>query len=149
MEYRVSLEHLEDFAVLFWKQAGNERRFAFHGAMGAGKTTLILALCKARGVKETMGSPTFSIINLYTFRENGREQQICHMDLYRLKDEEEVVQAGVEDSLFSGAVCLVEWPEKAPGLFEEHTVHIYIEPINECERRVKVVFPWVSLAEQS
>lgn len=149
MEYRVLLEHLGEFAVQFWRRAGNEKRFAFHGPMGAGKTTLIMALCKAKGVKESMGSPTFSIINQYTYSDQGQENIIYHMDLYRLKDEEEVIQAGVEDCLYSGSICLVEWPDKAPGLFSDQTVHIYIDMVNTQERHVKVVLPSMSIKEQS
>ena len=61
-----------------------------------------------------------------------------HIDLYRLKDEQEVIQAGVEDCVYSGLVCMVEWPEKAPDLFDEKTVHVFIKPISETQRDVTV-----------
>lgn len=138
MEFNVKLEDLDQFAALFWRSVPGARRFAFHGPMGAGKTTLITALCRHKGVQDTMGSPTFSIINEYRFEENGQPQRIYHMDLYRLKDEEEVIQAGVEDCLYSGAYCLVEWPEKAPQLFDAQTVHVTITPASEHERRITI-----------
>ena len=138
MEFRVSLDQLDRFAGQFWQEAGNRRVFAFHGPMGAGKTTLITALCRAKGVADTMSSPTFSIINEYRFQENGSEQKIYHMDLYRLRDEEEATTAGVEDVLYSGQTCFVEWPEKAPGLFDEHTLHVTITPLTDTERLVKM-----------
>lgn len=129
------------FATSFWKYVKDAKVFAFHGAMGAGKTTIIESLCKAKGVKDVMGSPTFSIINEYSYDENGVENIIYHIDLYRLKDEQEIIQAGVEDCIYSGAVCFVEWPEKAPFLFDDKTVQVYLEAINEEEREVKIDMP--------
>ena len=111
----------------FGNQLVNATVFAFHGDMGAGKTTFIHALCDVKGVKDVVGSPTFSIINEYVYTDNGDEKKIFHIDLYRLKDEEEAIQAGVEDCLYSDHICLVEWPERAPGIFPEDTVHVYID----------------------
>ncbi|HEX2606261.1 MAG TPA: tRNA (adenosine(37)-N6)-threonylcarbamoyltransferase complex ATPase subunit type 1 TsaE [Flavisolibacter sp.] len=141
MEFQVHKDQLSSFAREFWQLADAYRLFAFHGEMGAGKTTTITALCESKGVKEAMGSPTFSIINEYAYEEGGSLQKIYHIDLYRLKDEEEIIRAGVEDCFYSGAVCLVEWPEKAPQLFDENTVHIYLEPVSETERIIKIELP--------
>ena len=116
--------------------------------MGAGKTTIIEALCKQKGVIDSMGSPTFSIINEYGFEKDGEEHTIYHIDLYRLKDEEEIIQAGVEDCVYSGAICFVEWPQKAPHLFDGQSVKVEIEAISEEERRVKITLPALSMAEQ-
>jgi tRNA threonylcarbamoyladenosine biosynthesis protein TsaE len=114
---------------------------AFHGEMGAGKTTLISALVHHLGVKDGVSSPTFSIINAYALPEDKGGGIIYHMDLYRLKDEEEVVQAGVEDCLYSGSICLVEWPEKAAGLLNDSTVHVEISVLNDTDRMVRVNLP--------
>lgn len=141
MEFTFSIDELEAFSASFWKAAGDVKSFAFHGQMGAGKTTIIEALCREKGVVESMGSPTFSIINEYSFHDKGQEQLIYHIDLYRLKDEEEIVQAGVEDCIYSGHLCFVEWPEKAPGLFDQNTAHVYIETIDERSRRLKLELP--------
>jgi tRNA threonylcarbamoyladenosine biosynthesis protein TsaE len=138
MEFRVSIDQLDAFADTFWQQAGERRVFAFHGPMGAGKTTLITALCRAKGVQDTMSSPTFSIINEYVYRENGSERKIYHMDLYRLRDEEEATTAGVEDVLYSGHTCFVEWPEKAPGLFDNDVQHVTITPLSDTDRLVTI-----------
>ena len=138
MEQQVLLDELSQFAARFWKAVNGATVFAFHGPMGAGKTTLITALCSYKGVLEPMSSPTFSIINEYTFFEGDKEKVIYHIDLYRLKDFDEVIQAGVEDCINSGHICLVEWPEKAPDLFDERTVHVFIEPESDTARRVKV-----------
>ena len=120
--------------------------------MGAGKTTTIAALCRYKGVTEAASSPTFSIINEYAYTEGGIQKTIFHIDLYRLKDDEEVVQTGVEDCVESGKICFVEWPEKAPYLFDERALHIVIKPVNEKERTVKILtheaFNSQSVAEQ-
>jgi tRNA threonylcarbamoyladenosine biosynthesis protein TsaE len=142
MQLAVSLDQLDHFAKQFWEYVKDEKVFAFHGRMGAGKTTLITALCKEKGVKEAMSSPTFSIINEYVFDQDGHQDSIFHIDLYRLNTEDEIVQTGVEDTIYSGAICMVEWPEKAPGLFDDrHTVHVSVQPVSETERRIEVRLP--------
>lgn len=135
MKYEIGLDELDAFAKTFWQQVGHSRVFAFHGVMGAGKTTLIAALCRALGVQDTLGSPTFSIINEYA---DGKGQPVFHLDLYRLKDPEEVLQTGVEDTITSGDICLVEWPDKAPQLFDQDAVHVYITPLEDGKRIVEI-----------
>ena len=141
MQFNISLDELENFAKKFWKMVTNWKVFAFHGEMGAGKTTIISVLCHFKGTKDVTGSPTFSIINEYYYNQDGDSKKIFHIDLYRLKDEEEVVQAGVEDCIYSSCICMVEWPEKAPNLFDESTVHIFIESLSETERKILVHLP--------
>ncbi|MFZ9695435.1 MAG: tRNA (adenosine(37)-N6)-threonylcarbamoyltransferase complex ATPase subunit type 1 TsaE [Chitinophagaceae bacterium] len=124
MELHFSLSEIDHAALAFWQQAGDHRVFAFHAPMGTGKTTFIAALCKAKRVVSPTSSPTFSLINEYV-TEQG--ESIYHIDLYRLNSEVEAQQAGVEDCLYSGEICLVEWPEKAPGIFPENTLHVVLE----------------------
>src|SRR5215203_1359060 len=138
MTFQVSIDELRDFAVHFWEIVKEEKLFAFHGAMGAGKTTIITALCKQKGVKDVISSPTFSIINEYRYLENGTEKKIYHLDLYRLNSMEEIIQAGVEDCIYSGEICFVEWPEKAPEFLNENTVSVYIDIMNSNTRQVKI-----------
>lgn len=138
MEFHFSLDTIKETAAALWKLAGDTRVFAFHGEMGAGKTTFIHALCDVKGIKDAVGSPTFSIINEYGYTENGIAKRMFHLDLYRLKDEEEAIQAGVEDCLYSNNVCLVEWPGKAPGIFPEDTLHVYIEIIDSTNRKLRI-----------
>jgi len=116
----------------FWQLYKDKKVFAFEGEMGAGKTTFIHALCDAKQVSSTVGSPTFSIINEYGFPFG----KIFHIDLYRLKDEEEAIRAGVEDCLYSGEICLVEWPQRAPGIFPPETVHISIGLLDRVTRKI-------------
>ena len=146
MTWVISLERLNEFAAEFWKYVNDAKVFAFHGSMGAGKTTLIAALCKFRGVTDIVSSPTFSIINEYRSKEGDI---FLHIDLYRLNNREEITRAGVEDCICSNEICFVEWAEKAPDLFDENTMHIFIEPVNETVRSIKIVSSVQNKAEQS
>jgi tRNA threonylcarbamoyladenosine biosynthesis protein TsaE len=137
MEIEVRLADIQQAAQLFWeKVTGNI--FAFHGEMGAGKTTFITALCTVKGVTMHIGSPTFSLINEYTYMEDDRQKSFFHIDLYRLKDEEEAINAGIEDCLYSGNICFIEWPEKIPSILPGNTTHVYIQPINDYTRLLKI-----------
>jgi tRNA threonylcarbamoyladenosine biosynthesis protein TsaE len=134
MEWTFDLDALPDVAADFWQRTDDSKVFAFHGDMGAGKTTFIHALCDARGVTSTVSSPTFPIINQY----DAPDGAIFHLDLYRLKNEDEAIQAGVEDALYSGTICLVEWPDRAAGIFPDDTLHVYIKAINRDTRNVTI-----------
>ncbi|MES1222749.1 MAG: tRNA (adenosine(37)-N6)-threonylcarbamoyltransferase complex ATPase subunit type 1 TsaE [Bacteroidota bacterium] len=138
MEWVFTLTDIQKVATEFWSLVNGSSVIAFHGNMGAGKTTFIHALCDVKGVKDIVGSPTFSIINEYSFQEKGREKKIFHIDLYRLNDEEEARQAGVEDCLYSDHICLVEWPEKTPHLFPDDTIHVDIQAIDNQTRKVQI-----------
>lgn len=130
MEWIFTLKDVPKVAEDFWRKAGDAKVFAFHGSLGAGKTTFIAALCKAKGVKDTASSPTFALINDYVYNDpSGKEQHIFHLDLYRIRDEEEAVQAGIEDCLYSGAICMIEWAEKIPAILPEDTIHITMVPV--------------------
>ncbi len=95
----------------------------FNGEMGAGKTTLIKALCKSLGIADAISSPTFSLVNEY--RDPGG-RAVYHFDMYRLKAETEALDMGIEEYLHSGSLCFIEWAEKIPNLLprEYHTVSI-------------------------
>lgn len=111
------------------------RVLAFHGHMGAGKTTFIAALCHELGVAEDeVNSPTFAIVNVY----EGSASEIYHFDLYRLRDEAQALDIGAEDYLYSGAWCLVEWPGNAPGILPPDTVHVTIEELPDGARKISM-----------
>jgi tRNA threonylcarbamoyladenosine biosynthesis protein TsaE len=133
MDAIFTLEQINQVAAALWKEGKNKKVWAFHAGMGTGKTTFIYALCEHLGVKSAISSPTFAIINEYSSKTAGT---IYHMDWYRLKSEEEAMNAGVEDSLLSGNLCLVEWPENAPGLLPEGTFHVNMDALDERTRRV-------------
>jgi tRNA threonylcarbamoyladenosine biosynthesis protein TsaE len=133
MDAIFTLDQIKQIAVQLWNEGKNKKIWAFHAEMGTGKTTFIHALCEVLGVKTAISSPTFAIINEYSSPEVGT---IYHMDWYRLKDEREAMNAGVEDSLISQELCLIEWPENAPGLLPDDTFHIYITIVDENTRRL-------------
>lgn len=134
MDMRITLTNILEKAREFWNIVNDQKVIAFHGEMGSGKTTFIHALCEVKQVTGSISSPTFSIINEYLFPGGI----ISHIDLYRLKDEDEAIRAGVEDCLYSGNICLVEWPEKAPGIFPATTMHLYIDFIDSRTRRLRL-----------
>jgi tRNA threonylcarbamoyladenosine biosynthesis protein TsaE len=138
MEIEFTLSEIKRVAGKLWTAIADKKVLAFHGSMGAGKTTFIHALCDVKGVKDVVGSPTFSIINEYIYMENSQAKKIYHIDLYRLKDEQEAIRAGVEDCLYSDHICFVEWPEKAPGLFPDDTIHVFIELVDDNTRSLKI-----------
>ena len=133
MDAIFTLPQIRQVAAALWKEGAKKKVWAFYASMGTGKTTLIHALCEELGVQSAVSSPTFAIINEYQSPVAGT---IYHMDWYRLKDEEEAINAGVEDSLQSGKLCLVEWPEKAEGLLPEDAFYIHIELLDENTRRL-------------
>ena len=133
MDAIFTLDQIKQIAVTLWAEGKSRNIWAFHAEMGAGKTTFIHSLCEVIGVTNGISSPTFAIINEYHSPEVGI---IYHMDWYRLKDETEAVNAGVDDSIISKHLCLIEWPEKAPGLLPDDTFHIYITTIDENTRRL-------------
>jgi tRNA threonylcarbamoyladenosine biosynthesis protein TsaE len=110
--------------------AGTQRIFLFYGAMGAGKTTFIKALCTELGVAEPVTSPTFSIVNEYA----GAQAQVYHFDFYRLKNQEEALDMGYEEYFYSGNYCLIEWPEKIPDLLPSSYISVTIKADSEQNR---------------
>lgn len=134
MELTFTLSSIHAAAQQFLEKTKGKKVIAFNGLMGAGKTTFIHALCDVLQVTSPVSSPTFSIINQYGYPGG----MLYHLDLYRLKNAEEAVQAGVEDCLYSGSLCFVEWPERALQLFPEDTVRVSIDAIDEFSRRIVV-----------
>jgi tRNA threonylcarbamoyladenosine biosynthesis protein TsaE len=134
MDVYFTLNDLGSAVLQLLQRAGQRNVIAFHGEMGSGKTTFIHALCDALEVTDAVSSPTFPIINEY---ESSRGP-VFHIDLYRLRDEQEAIRAGVEDCLYSGSLCLVEWPERAPGLFPDDTLHVLITMIDEKTRLIRI-----------
>ena len=102
------IDELGNVAFQIINKAEKRRIIVFNGEMGSGKTTLIKEICLKLGVKENVSSPTFGIINAYS----GSKGEVFHFDAYRIETEAEAFDVGIEEYLFSGNWCLIEWPNK-------------------------------------
>lgn len=119
------LEALPEAARRFAAEMGDNTVFAFYGDMGAGKTTFINELCRVLGVdSDDTASPTFALINEY--RSDTTAELIYHFDFYRIEDLEEAIDLGIEDYFDSGAICLIEWPERVAAALPADTVSVKI-----------------------
>ena len=137
VEVIFTLKDIDSIARGFIPLLANLNVVAVNGQMGAGKTTFIHAVCRQMGVTGHMSSPTYSIIQQYKTANN---LIINHIDVYRLKDEEEAVQAGVEEVINSGDLCFIEWPEKIANILPLHFMPIFIEPADHNQRRLVVKY---------
>ena len=133
MDAIFELPQIKAVAKALWKEGKANKVWIFHASMGTGKTSFIHALCEVLEVKDAVSSPTYALINEY---ESPIAGTILHMDWYRLQDEEEAIQAGIEDALLSGNLCLIEWPEKAAALLPEKPFEVFMEILDEKMRRV-------------
>lgn len=134
MEITFSLEEIKNVAELIIASRPN-KVLLFNGEMGAGKTTFIKQLCTTLGVTEATSSPTFSLVNEYETTDN---QIIYHFDFYRLKKETEALDMGVDDYLYSGNWCFIEWAENIASLIPEAHSTITIEVLPEGKRLLKL-----------
>lgn len=134
MEHRVkSPEELPGVAGELINMFSDERVYVFYGKMGAGKTTFIKAICQYLGVEDVVSSPTFALINEYV---TSAGEQVYHFDFYRIKNAYEALDIGFEEYLYSGAYCLVEWPEKVDGLLPGKHVAVRIEEQGQGIRKI-------------
>jgi tRNA threonylcarbamoyladenosine biosynthesis protein TsaE len=115
----VHLEQLPAVAEAVGNHLPLDGVVAVHGAMGAGKTTLVRALLQAWGVGEDGASPTFGLVHHHTVVRQGISVEVRHFDLYRLDDEEEAERSGIAEMLGERGLSLVEWPERVPGLMPD------------------------------
>ena len=126
-----SLEELDDVAQAVINALDGRTVVAFDAPMGAGKTTLISRIVALLGAEDDVTSPTFAIVNQY----EGSEATIYHFDMYRIERIEEALDFGSEEYFASGALCLVEWPEKIEPLLPEDTMVVKIEILSDSARR--------------
>ncbi len=126
---------VEAAARAFVQAMGGGTVFAFYGDMGAGKTTLIKAICKELGVEETVTSPTFAIVNEYSLPDGAA---IYHFDSYRVEKLEELFDLGFEEYVYNDALCFIEWPELVEPLLPEGTVKVTIRERDDGSRIVEM-----------
>ena len=143
--FSYSFNDLDDTVMAFWAVAKAYPILAFSGEMGAGKTTFISRLCHYLQVEDAVSSPTFALINEYHFTDpDGRDTPIYHLDWYRLKNEDEAVNAGMEDCLDEAsrgnAYCFIEWPEKALNLIRPPYAWISIVATDETHRSMQIKY---------
>ena len=132
MEMSYSLTELSQVAGVLLKAYGQKPIWAFQAPMGAGKTTLIAAICKEMGITDHVTSPTFAIMNQY----DAAGKLVYHMDWYRIQDEMEALRTGIEAALEEADQCFIEWPENAKGLLPEDTQVFQIEILDPEHRRI-------------
>lgn len=130
-----SLESIDAAAREFAAALGENRIVAFYGSMGAGKTTFISALCRYYGVADDVCSPTFTIVNEYRAADG---ESIFHFDFYRIDSLREAVDIGFEEYLYSGSLCLIEWPEKVEPLLPEQTLNVRITVAADDSRTIEI-----------
>lgn len=123
----VSLDVLDEVAKDIVASLGERKIILFYGEMGSGKTTLIKEICHQLGVTDSMSSPTYGLVNEYNYSKG----KIYHFDLYRVKNLEECLDIGMEEYLYSGNYCFIEWPDIAASLYPENTVKVHIEGTGE------------------
>lgn len=136
MQLRLSdlseIDHVADEIIKF---AQDETIWLFEGEMGAGKTTLIKAICKQLGIVDETSSPTFALVNVY---ENIAGTEFYHFDFYRIEDEIEAVDIGCDEYFYSGRLCFIEWSEKIPSLIPAKNLKISINLDAERNRIVSL-----------
>jgi tRNA threonylcarbamoyladenosine biosynthesis protein TsaE len=130
-----SIEEIQDIAEKFIHEIGDRKIFAFNGKMGAGKTTFIKAICEVMGVRETINSPTFSIVNEY---EAADGRIIYHFDCYRINKIQEALDLGAEEYLYSGNLCFIEWSENIAPLLPDTLVNVDINETKNKKREIVI-----------
>lgn len=118
-----SEEELDNVADALLAEFPDDRVFCFYGEMGAGKTTFIKRICRKLGATDTTSSPTFAIVNEYL---TDAGESIYHFDFYRIEKLIDAYEIGVEDYLYSGNYCFLEWPENVEPLIQPDFVKIRI-----------------------
>ncbi|HEY5471088.1 MAG TPA: tRNA (adenosine(37)-N6)-threonylcarbamoyltransferase complex ATPase subunit type 1 TsaE [Bacteroidales bacterium] len=128
-------KHLLSAARELLKHCGEKKIFAFYGAMGAGKTTIIKAICEILGAVDIVSSPTFTLVNEYKTSDG---ETLYHIDFYRIKRQEEVFDFGVEEYLTGDSYCFMEWPELVEDILPDERVNVRIT-VDNAEQRTLII----------
>ncbi|MEN8964594.1 MAG: tRNA (adenosine(37)-N6)-threonylcarbamoyltransferase complex ATPase subunit type 1 TsaE [Polaribacter sp.] len=129
-----SLENLSEIATAVIASVKN-KTLLFYGEMGVGKTTLIKEICKQLGVLDNISSPTFSLVNEYQTKNN---ESIFHFDFYRIEEEEEALDMGIDDYFYNNNWCLIEWPENVENLLPLEAVEIHLSVLEDGQRNIQL-----------
>ena len=130
-----NINDLDEVSSIILKFNNQYKKFAFFGDMGVGKTTLIKFLLKKLGVDDNVTSPTFSIVNEYLSEKLG---SIFHFDFYRIKNEKEAYDIGIDEYLSSDNYCFIEWPNKINSFIDDNFVNVYIDIIDGDKRNIMI-----------
>jgi len=131
----ISLKHIHKTARVFIEATKGNTVFAFYGAMGAGKTSFIKAICEELGVEGVITSPTFAIVNEYALPSGDA---VYHFDFYRINKMEEAFDLGYEEYFYSGRFCFIEWPEKIDSLLPKNCTKVHIEEQVDGTRKITI-----------
>jgi len=129
-----SLQETQRLGTLIGDLLGGQEVICLEGELGTGKTSLIQAIGQAQGVTEPITSPTFTLVNVYS----GRSGNIYHVDLYRLSNTREILQAGIESYFYGDGICLIEWAEKAQGLLPPEHLYILLQHAGGDTRTISI-----------
>ncbi|WP_158837420.1 tRNA (adenosine(37)-N6)-threonylcarbamoyltransferase complex ATPase subunit type 1 TsaE [Polaribacter sp. L3A8] len=134
MNKNYSLENLSEVAAELIASVEN-KTLLFYGQMGVGKTTLIKEICKQLNVLDTISSPTFSLVNEY---QTSKNESVFHFDFYRIEDEEEALDMGIEEYFDNNDWCLIEWPENIENLLPLDAIQIHLSILNDHQRNIQL-----------
>ena len=134
MNKNYSLQNLSSIAAEIISSVKN-KTLLFYGEMGVGKTTLIKEICQQLGILDNISSPTFSLVNEY---QTSKEEKVFHFDFYRIEEEEEALDIGIEEYFDSDAWCLVEWPENIENLLPLDVVQIHLSILDDEQRNIQL-----------
>lgn len=134
MDKNYALENLSEVAKAIISSVEN-KTLLFYGQMGVGKTTLIKEICKQLLVKDTISSPTFSLVNEY---QTELQEKVYHFDFYRIVDEEEALDMGIEEYFYSDNWCLIEWPGNIENLLPLDAVNIHLTILENGQRNIQL-----------
>lgn len=134
MNKNYSLEELPKIATAIIASVKN-KTLLFYGQMGVGKTTLIKEICKQLQVTDTISSPTFSLVNEY---QTTKDDKVFHFDFYRIEEEEEALDMGIDEYFYNNEWCLIEWPQNIENLLPLDAVQIHLSLLDNGERNIQL-----------
>lgn len=134
MNTNYSLENLPEIAASIIASVEN-KTLLFYGEMGVGKTTLIKEICKQLGVTDNISSPTFSLVNEYQTDQN---EKVFHFDFYRITDQNEALDMGIDDYFYNNDWCLIEWPQNVENLLPLESVEIHLSTLKNGQRNMQL-----------